>query len=127
MSTPPPKPAAAITSGSLLAGLPTNPLAEEAFTTLVSRGGVRVERIVSTGHASAAWYDQGDLEYVAVIAGAAALLVEGEAEPRALAPGDWVVLPAHARHKVVSTHPTLPTVWLAVHMPDVEPASLSSS
>jgi cupin 2 domain-containing protein len=119
----PPPPTPLISFGNLLTNLPATPLPEEQFTALVARGGVRVERIVSTGHASVDWYDQDELEYVAVVSGEAQLLVEGEPGPRTMRPGDWVVLPAHARHRVVSTAADAPTVWLAVHMPDVEHAT----
>jgi hypothetical protein len=33
----------------------------------------------------------------------------------ALAKGDWVLLPAHCRHRVTWTQSEPPTVWLAVH------------
>jgi len=32
-----------------------------------------------------------------------------------LRPGDWVAIPAHARHRVAWTDPDQPTVWLALH------------
>ena len=32
-----------------------------------------------------------------------------------LRPGDWVEIPAHARHRVEWTQADPPTVWLAVH------------
>jgi cupin 2 domain-containing protein len=54
---------------------------------------------------------------VALLAGAARLRFESEGESRALAPGDWVRIPAHARHRVDWTDPARPTVWLAVHFP----------
>lgn len=42
---------------------------------------------------------------------------ESEAEPRSLGPGDWLVIPAHARHRVDYTQASPPTVWLAVFLP----------
>ncbi len=50
-----------------------------------------------------------------LLAGAAGLLIEGEAAPRRLKPGDYVELPPHVRHRVEWTDPDRPTVWLAVH------------
>ena len=32
-------------------------------------------------------------------------------------PGDWVILPAHCRHRVAWTDPVRETLWLAVHLP----------
>jgi cupin 2 domain-containing protein len=30
-------------------------------------------------------------------------------------PGDWLLIPAHRKHRVDWTTPEEPTVWLAVH------------
>jgi len=105
-----------IESGNLFAELPGR-LDAEAMETLLARGGLRLVRIVSTGQASPAgeWYDQADWEWVVLLAGAAGLRFEGEAEARVLAPGDFVHIPAHARHRVEWTAADEPTVWLALH------------
>lgn len=105
-------------SGSLFSDLPTGPLPAELFEDLYRAGGLRIERIVSTGQASAPgeWYDQAQDEWVVLLRGAAGLLIEGESAPRALAPGDYVFLPAHLRHRVEWTAADEPTVWLAVHV-----------
>lgn len=102
-------------SGNLLRDLPAD-LPEELFTTLAQAGGVRVERIVSTGQASPEgfWYDQAQAEFVLLLDGSAGLEFEGE-PVRTLARGDWLVIPPHARHRVAWTDPERATVWLAVH------------
>ncbi len=91
--------------------------ADETFATLAERPGAIVERIVSTGQASPEgfWYDQDWTEWVVVLAGEAALRIEGEANLRTLRPGDWLELPAGFRHRVEWTATDRPTVWLAVH------------
>lgn len=97
---------------------------DERVDALLARPGLRIERIVSTGQASPPgfWYDQPQDEWVVVLKGRAGLVVEGEAE-RVLAPGDFVFLPAHRRHRVAWTAVDEPTVWLAVHVGEgVEPA-----
>jgi cupin 2 domain-containing protein len=102
---------------NLFAELPRN-LPEEVFTTLLEAGPVRVERIVTHGHASPPgfWYDQARPEWVVLLVGAARLRFEdGEVELR---PGDFVNIPAHRRHRVEWTTPDEPTVWLAVHYGD---------
>ncbi len=101
---------------NLFADLPRNAL-EEQVVELLSRPGVRVERIVSTGQASSAgfWYDQPQSEWVVVLRGEARVRFEDEAQPRTLRPGDFVDIAAHRRHRVEWTHPGEPTVWLAVH------------
>ena len=103
-------------SGNILTGLP-DARGGEIFETLVERNGVRVERIVSRGQTTpeGEWYDQAGDEWVLVVAGRAGLLIEGEATPRELGPGDYLHLPARCRHRVAWTDPDSPTVWLAVH------------
>jgi cupin 2 domain-containing protein len=98
-----------------------NARGSEIFETLVERGGIRIERIISHGHATleGEWYDQDRDEWVLVLSGRAGLLIEGEAEPRELGSGDYVDLPAHCRHRVAWTDPDGPTVWLAVHWGEV--------
>jgi cupin 2 domain-containing protein len=100
--------------GNLGAGIPAE-LPEELVSILATGPSVRVERIVSRGHASPPgfWYDQPEHELVLLVAGAARLEVEGVGE-RALRAGDWLELPAHVRHRVVWTAPDQDTIWLAV-------------
>jgi cupin 2 domain-containing protein len=52
---------------------------------------------------------------VLVVAGAARLRIEGEAADRELSEGDWILLPAHCRHRVTWTRAEPATVWLAMH------------
>jgi cupin 2 domain-containing protein len=89
----------------------------EHIDELLTSPDVRIERIVSQGHASPpdVWYDQDRPEWVIVIKGSAELLIEGDAAPRKLNAGDHVNIPAHVRHRVAWTDEREPTVWLAVH------------
>ena len=50
-----------------------------------------------------------------LLRGAAVLRFEDESEPPQLAPGDWLDIPAHRRHRVEWTAPAEPTIWLALH------------
>jgi cupin 2 domain-containing protein len=90
---------------------------DEVFTPYLATPHVRIERIVSNGHASAPgfWYDQTDGEWVILLQGSAGIEFEGEAAPRALKRGDYLHIPAHTRHRVAWTDRAGPTVWLAVH------------
>ena len=101
---------------NIFTDLPAAALQEE-LTDLLARPGLRIERIVSTGQASPPgfWYDQAHDEWVILLSGGAGLAIDGEAEMR-LAPGDYVFLPAHQRHRVTWTDAERPTVWLAVHV-----------
>jgi cupin 2 domain-containing protein len=90
--------------------------AGESFTELLSREGVQIERIVSTGQATPVDqpYRQAHDEWVLLLAGAAGLRIEGEAE-HALRPGDHVLIAAHRPHWVTWTAKDEPTIWLAIH------------
>jgi cupin 2 domain-containing protein len=102
---------------NLFANVPRQPT-DEQIVTLLQTPNIRIERIVSTGHATAPghWYDQAQDEWVVVLAGSAGLLLfEGEAEPRRLESGSYVHIAAHVRHRVAWTDPQTPTVWLAIH------------
>ena len=102
--------------GNLLASLPQG-FAEEQTIDLLANANIRIERIVSTGQASPPgfWYDQAWAEWVLVLTGSAGVLIDGETEPRVLRPGDYLLIPAHRRHRVAWTEAARPTVWLAVH------------
>jgi cupin 2 domain-containing protein len=101
-------------AGNLFTDLPSN-LPDELFETLLSAANLRIERIVSHGHASPPnfWYDQEQHEWVLVLQGAARLRIESEMIE--MKTGDFVSIPAHTRHRVDWTTPDSPTIWLAVH------------
>ena len=90
----------------------------EFTQTLLAQSGARVERIVSNGQSSPPgfWYDQAEVEWVAVLKGEALLRFEDEPEPRRLVAGDWITTAAHRRHRVDWTMPDSPTVWVAVYL-----------
>jgi cupin 2 domain-containing protein len=89
----------------------------EQFSNLLSRPGLRIERIVSTGQCSPPgfWYDQPEGEWVALLQGKAILRFEDSPETLTLNPGDFIDIAPHRRHRVEWTDPEQPTVWLAVH------------
>jgi cupin 2 domain-containing protein len=89
---------------------------EETFTDLLSRPGIRIERIVSHGQATPADspYDQDHDEWVLLLRGSAGLWIDGDGE-RDLLPGDHVLIPARRVHRVTRAAENQPTVWLAIH------------
>jgi cupin 2 domain-containing protein len=104
---------------NLFSRLPAE-LPEELVETLAAGacgGGVKIERIVSRGHASPPgfWYDQESTEWVILLQGSATLRFEDEAGPLALNPGDWLEIPPHRRHRIEETSTGGDTVWLAIH------------
>ena len=90
-------------------------LRSELLETVLETPQVRIERIVSHGHASpnGFWYDQARHEFVVLLKGAARLRFESE-EPIELVLGDSLNIPAHRRHRIEWTTPDEPTIWLAV-------------
>lgn len=97
-----------------LPGASTN----EVFENLLETECVRIERIVSQGHATAPgeWLDQDWDEWVILLDGSADLLFYGREEPHTLTAGDHVYIPAHEKHRVNRTDGHKKTIWLAVHI-----------
>jgi cupin 2 domain-containing protein len=87
---------------------------DEALEKLLETADLRIERIVSHGHASPEgfWYDQDESEWIVLLSGAARLQFEDRTLP--LGPGDSLNIAARVRHRVEWTSPDEPTVWLAV-------------
>lgn len=101
--------------GNIFENIPTS-LPDEVFDTLARSDAVRIERIVSRGHSSpeTGWYDQERHEWVIVLRGSASVAFENGSAVE-LAVGDYLNIPAHARHRVQQTSSHPETIWLAVH------------
>ena len=106
----------AMNPDNLFDNLPAD-LPEELFTPILQAGDLRVERIVSQGHASPPgfWYDQDENELVILLEGSAAVQFGDNNEPVELRRGSYLNIPAHARHRVVWTDRNQQTIWLAIH------------
>jgi cupin 2 domain-containing protein len=102
-------------------------LPEEWFQTLLTTDHMRIERIVSHGHASPPgfWYDQAEGEWILLLQGAARLRVASEVVD--LRPGDCLNLPTGTRHRVEWTKEDEPTIWLAVFYSDAAGGSENRS
>jgi len=87
---------------------------EEVTETLYADEKVRIERIISTGQASPEgfWYDQKENEWVCVLEGQGVIQWE-DGSKKVLRKGDWVLIPAHVRHRVLSTSTAQPCLWLS--------------
>ena len=111
---------------NLFANLPRS-LPAEQFDVLVAAGRLRLERIVSTAHATPCgrWDDQDTDEWAVVLRGSAGLRFADTADVVVLREGDHVVIRAHRRHRVEWTDPTQPTVWLALHYEGAGPSPTS--
>lgn len=93
-------------------------LSEELVQAILNQPNLRIERIVSHGHASpdGFWYDQEQHEFVVLLKGAARLRFEDEMIE--MKPGSFLDIPAQRKHRVEWTTPDEPTVWLAIHYGD---------
>ncbi|ROL62322.1 cupin domain-containing protein [Bacteroidetes/Chlorobi group bacterium ChocPot_Mid] len=89
----------------------------EVFENLIQNDNFKLERIISRGQATAEgqWYDQSKDEWVMLLKGSAALKFEGDEELIILKPGDYILIPAHLKHRVEWTDKTTETLWLAIH------------
>lgn len=116
-SSQPPPPQVA----NLLRNIPAE-LPDELVEPLLNNQRFRLERIVSRQHASTAefWYDQPADEWVLLVSGSAELQFTEPERRIKLMPGDHLLIPAHLRHRVVSTDPQQDTVWLALHFETAE-------
>ncbi|WP_233503347.1 cupin domain-containing protein [Sphingomonas psychrotolerans] len=114
--TPKPKPRFKVKVENLLTRLPAAKRAE-AFTELLARPGVRVERIVSRGQATpgGAPMVQAQDEWVLLLEGAAGLRIE-DSDEVTLHAGDHVWIAGGQQHWVTWTAKDRPTVWLAIHL-----------
>ncbi|HXC92956.1 MAG TPA: cupin domain-containing protein [Geobacteraceae bacterium] len=104
-------------NGNVLADIPAQSM-EELFETIFEKSGTRIERIISYGQGTpeGEWYDQEHDEWVLLLSGFAELQIEGEIEPRRLRSGDYLLLPARCRHRVIRTDADEKTIWLAIHI-----------
>jgi cupin 2 domain-containing protein len=101
-------------TGNIFDGLPAD-VPNEMFEDILRTPLVRIERIISKGAASpeTGWYDQDENEWVLVLEGSGSILFE-DGRQLVLSKGDYLHIPAHARHKVLWTDKDGLTIWLAV-------------
>lgn len=102
-------------SANLFADIPAD-LPDEVFETLVASGSLRIERILSRGHASPEgfWYCQEQAEFVLLLKGEACLCFDEPARTQILRPGDWLLIGPGCRHRVEWTKSDGDSIWLAV-------------
>jgi len=94
-------------------------LPEEQFVTLLKQPYAHIERIVSKGHSTPTgqWYDQAWDEWVLVLQGQATIQYQQSGTSISMKTGDYLLIPAHTRHRVEWTDTEVNTVWLAIHLP----------
>jgi cupin 2 domain-containing protein len=92
-------------------------LKHEFFEMLLCNENIRLERIISPGmkNKQADWYDQDADEWVMLIQGDSVIEFEAEKTIKMKA-GDYLLIPAHVRHRVVETSADPCCIWLAIHL-----------
>ncbi len=102
--------------GNLITEFPVNAALPESFEILLQTKEILIERIVTNESfiAPGPWYDQEKDEWVVLLQGKAEIEFEGN-ETLTLLEGDFLLIPAHKRHRVLSVSKTPPCIWLAIH------------
>jgi cupin 2 domain-containing protein len=87
----------------------------ELFETLWHNDQISIKRIISTGQVTPAgeWYDQEQNEWLIVLQGSGELSYEDNSRIK-LNTGDYLLIPAHQKHRVEYTSMKPPCVWLTV-------------
>lgn len=89
---------------------------KEVFENLLITKHLKLERILSKGHVTpqGEWYDQDQNEWVLLLKGAASIKIAKQQELVHLKAGDYLLIPAHQKHRVEWTSSEEVTVWLAL-------------
>ena len=95
--------------------VPLGKMANEIVEEIFSTKNFFVERIISDGQSSPQnfWYDQNTNELVFLLSGSAE--IEFENEVVKLKPGDYLLIPAHTKHRVGKTDVNQKSIWLTFH------------
>lgn len=91
----------------------------EVFENLHESKHIRIERIITNGAITTPgeWYNQQQDEWVILIQGTARLEFDnGKTEE--LKKGEYLLIPAHCKHRVINTSEQPNCVWLAIHEKD---------
>ncbi len=97
-----------------------NPLPDqEQFDLLLQNSKIALERIISTGQTTpeGEWYDQPRPEWVVLLQGTAQISYDS-GEVINLDSGDYLLIPAHQKHRVTFTSNQPACIWLALHFND---------
>ena len=88
---------------------------EEIFNTLFSGKNINIEQIISSGQISPeeGWYDQQKNEWIVLLEGEAKLEFENK-QIKQLKKGDYLLIAAHCKHKVIYTSVQPKCIWLTV-------------
>ncbi|MCX7874695.1 MAG: cupin domain-containing protein [Melioribacteraceae bacterium] len=88
----------------------------EIFDKIITSENFTLERIISNGHNSPEnfWYDQEKNEFVLILKGNAIIKYD-DGKIFKMTKGDYLIIPAHQKHRVEETSSEEKTIWLAIH------------
>lgn len=97
--------------------LPNSLPNQELFESLLVHENITIERIISTGQTTPIdqWYDQEQDEWVILLQGEAEITAQDEQRFK-LSAGDYLMIPAHQKHRVTYTSSNPSCIWLAIHI-----------
>lgn len=83
---------------------------------ILADGSAKIERIISQGQITPenTWFDQDQDEWVVLLQGKSTILFEENNEIQ-LNTGDYLLIPAHQKHRVTYTSTSPACIWLAIH------------
>ena len=90
---------------------------DEIIECVLSNDNITIERIISKGHNTPIdqYYDQEKSEWIIILQGQAVLSFEEPHKEVRMKVGDYLLIPAHKRHRVEWTKPDSETLWLAIY------------
>ncbi len=89
---------------------------QELYETLAAGDGILIERIISRGHTTPVgdWLDSEQDEWVLLLQGEA-VIAYLDGSLTIIKTGDYLLIPAHQKHRVEFTSSEPPCIWLAVY------------
>ena len=105
-----------IVTGNIFETPRTRPEVNESFETLLESKNLLLEKIITHGELKSPgkWYDQEKDEWVMLVQGNAILEFEDKKRIE-MKKGDYQMIPAHKKHRVLETCKKPDCIWLALH------------
>jgi cupin 2 domain-containing protein len=96
--------------------LPAESSEDEFFEVLLKNENVKIERIISRGQVTALdiWLEEEQNEWVCLIQGCSKIEFQNIGTMN-LNSGDYMLIPAKTKHRILYTSAAPPCVWLAVY------------
>ena len=87
---------------------------EEIFNNLLSHKNVKINKIISPLNFTSEEFIQDEDEWVILLQGSAILEINHKTSK--LVKDSYIFIPAKTPHKIISTDPSIETIWLGIHI-----------